>query len=111
MSPENQIIIYQSADGKISVDTLLQDENLWFSQKSMATLFDCTPENIIFHLRNIYEISELSEKATTEDSLVVRKEGSREVSRNIKRYNLDAILAVGYRVNSARGIHIKQLKS
>jgi hypothetical protein len=107
MPPDNQIIIYQSADGTISVDTLLQDENLWLSQKSMAILFDCTPENIIFHLRNIYETWELSEKATTKDSLVVRKEGSREVSRNIKHYNLDAILAVGYRVNSARGIQFR----
>jgi len=67
----NQILIYQSDDGKISVDTLMKDESLWLSQKSMAQLFDCTPENALMHLKNIYETGELSEKATTKDFLVV----------------------------------------
>jgi len=85
----------------------MKDESLWLSQKSMAELFDCTTENIILHLKNIYEIRELNEKATTKDFLVVQKEGSREVSRNIKHYNLDAIISVGYRVNSLRGTQFR----
>jgi hypothetical protein len=109
MPKDNQqnIIIYQSEDGKISVDTLMKDESLWLSQKSMAELFDCTPENIILHFKNIYETEELNEKATTKDFLVVQKEGSREVSRKIKHYNLDAIISVGYRVNSLRGTQFR----
>jgi len=103
----SQILIYQSDDGKISVDTLTKDESSWLSQKSMAQLFDCTPENALMHLKNIYETLELSEKATTKDFLVVQKEGTREVSRNIKHYNLDAIISVGYRVNSLRGTQFR----
>lgn len=104
---DSQIIIYQSEDGKISVDTLMKDESLWLSQKSMAELFDCTPENVLIHLRNIYETAELSEEATTKDFLVVQKEGNREVSRNVKHYNLDAVISVGYRVNSIRGTQFR----
>jgi len=105
--PDNQIIIYRSGDGKISVDTLLQEESIWLSQKSMGEIFDCTSENVLIHLKNIYESSELEEKATTKDFLVVQKEGNREVSRNIKHYNLDAIISVGYRVNSLRGTQFR----
>jgi len=101
------IIIYQSEDGTISVDTLMKDESLWLSQKSMAQIFDCTPENVLLHLNNIYETDELSEKATTKDFLVVQIEGNREVSRKIKHYNLDAIISVGYRVNSLRGTQFR----
>jgi hypothetical protein len=107
MPSQSQIIIYQSDDGKISVDTLMKDESLWLSQKSMAQLFDCTPENIILHLKNAYETGEINEKATTKDFLVVQKEGSREVNRNIKHYNLDAIISIGYRVNSLRGTQFR----
>lgn len=102
-----KIIIYQSADGKISVDTLMKDETLWLSQKSMAELFDCTPENVLMHLRNIYETEELSEESTTKDFLVVQTEGNREVSRNVKHYDLDAVISVGYRVNSIRGTQFR----
>lgn len=102
-----QIIIYRSEDGKISVDTLIQEESLWLSQKTMAQLFECTPENILLHLRNIYETGELEEISTTKDFLVVQKEGNREVKRNIKHYNLDAIISVGYRVNSIRGTQFR----
>lgn len=104
---DNQIIIYKTDDGKISVDALLQEESIWLSQKSMAHLFDCTPENALMHLKNIYETGELNEKATTKDFLVVQKEGDREVSRKIKHYNLDAIISVGYRVNSLRGTQFR----
>ena len=104
---EPQIIIYKSEDGKISVDTLMKDESLWLSQKMMAMLFDCTPENILMHLQNIYETGELDEKATAKEYLVVQKEGNREVSRDIKHYNLDAIISVGYRINSISGTQFR----
>lgn len=107
MSSNQQIIIYKSEDGKISVDTLMKNESLWLSQKSMANLFDCSVDNIVLHLKNIYETAELSEKATFEDFSVVQKEGNREVSRRIKYYNLDAIISVGYRVNSIRGTQFR----
>ena len=105
--PKNQIIIYQSEDGKISVDTLLQKESIWLSQKNMAQLFECTPENVLLHLKNIYKTGELEEISTTKDFLVVQKEGNREVRRNMKHYNLDAIISVGYRVNSIRGTQFR----
>ncbi|MBU1252567.1 MAG: virulence RhuM family protein [Nanoarchaeota archaeon] len=106
-NPKLQIIIYKAEDGKISVDTLMKDDTVWLSQKMMATLFDCTPENVLMHLQNIYSARELDENATTKDFLVVQKEGDREVSRNIKHYNLDAIISVGYRVNSIRGTQFR----
>jgi hypothetical protein len=99
----NNILIYASADGKISVDTVYEGENLWLSQKLMSTLFECTPENVLIHIKNIYETAELEELATTKDFLVVQIEGNREVKRRIKHYNLDVIISVGYRVNSFQG--------
>jgi hypothetical protein len=89
----NNILIYQSADGKIAVDTTYEAESLWLSQKLMATLFECTPENILIHIKNIYETAELEESATTKDFLVVQMEGNRDVKRNIKHYNLDLIIS------------------
>jgi hypothetical protein len=103
----NSILIYQSSDGKIAVDTTYEAESLWLSQKLMATLFECTPENILIHIKNIYETGELEEQATTKDFLVVQTEGNREVKRNIKHYNLDLIISVGYRVNSFRGTQFR----
>ncbi len=73
----------------------------------MAELFDCTVENIIFHLQNVFKSGELSEKPTTKDYLVVQKEGNREVNRTVKIYNLDAIISVGYRINSMRGTQFR----
>jgi len=80
---------------------------VWLSQKQMAELFDCSIDNIALHLKNIYSEGELEEKATSEDSLVVQKEGSRDVQRQIRLYNLDAIISVGYRVNSLLGTHFR----
>jgi len=103
----SQIIIYKTKDGKISVDTLMKDENFWLSQKAMSQIFEYTSENILIHLKNIYQTNELNEKATTKNFLVVQKEGSRKVSRTIKHYNLDMIISVGYRVNSIRGTQFR----
>ncbi len=106
--PDNQITVYETADGKINIEVLYSNENVWLSQKQMAELFDCTKDNISLHLRNIYAERELDERATAEDFSVVQKEGSREVQRTLKLYSLEAIIAVGYRVNSNRGTQFRQ---
>ena len=94
------IFAYQSkGDG---VEVRVQDGTIWLSQKNMAAIFDTSSDNIGLHLKNIYSEKELSEKSTTEDFSVVQIEGSREVRRMVKHYNLDAAISVGYRVNSKR---------
>ena len=103
----NKIIIYNTEDGQTKIDVRLENDTVWLSQKQMGELFDCTLENVIFHLKNVYGSSELSEKATTKDYLVVQKEGNRAVKREIQVYNLDAIISVGYRVNSIRGTQFR----
>ena len=94
--------------GMPSLEVWLEDETIWLTQKQMAELFGCTLENVVLHLKNIYDEDELTEVATTKDFLVVRIEGRRRVSRRIKHYNLDAIISVGYRVNSKRGVKFRQ---
>jgi hypothetical protein len=106
MNP-NQMTIYETEDGKVRVEVLFKDENVWLTQKLMAGLFECTPDNVSLHLRNIYAESELDERATTEESSVVQKEGIREVKRAVTYYSLEAIIAVGYRVNTARGAQFR----
>lgn len=97
---QSEMIIYQSEDGKIRIETRLENETLWMTQSQMAELFGCSSDNISLHLKNIYEENELIEASTTEEFSVVRLEGEREVSRSIKHYNLDAVISVGYRVKS-----------
>lgn len=106
-SNTSELILYQTEDGKTKLEVRLQDETVWLSQKQMAELFDCSIDNIALHLKNIYASGELEEKATAEDSSVVQKEGSRNVSRKKRLYNLDAIISVGYRVNSMRGTQFR----
>ena len=81
-----------------SFDVRVQDYTIWLSQKNMGLLFDTSTDNIGLHLKNVFNEGELDENSTTEDFSVVRQEGSREVCRAVKYYNLDAIIAVGYRV-------------
>ena len=90
------------------IQVLYQDETVWATQKAMATLFDCTTDNIGSHLKNIYESGELVKEATTEKISAVQKEGDRTVTRNTMFYNLDAIISVGYRVNSIRATQFRQ---
>ncbi len=97
---ENKIILYQNDTGKVSVSVIFQDENFWLTQKAMAELFGVEVPAISKHLANIYEIGELQEKATLSILEIVQKEGNRNVKRKMEFYNLDAIIAVGYRVNS-----------
>lgn len=104
---ENKIIIYNTEDGQTKISVRLENDTVWLSQKYMSMLFDCTLENIITHLKNIYDSGELQEEATTKDSLVVQKEGDRNVKREIQMYNLDAIISLGYRVNSIRGTQFR----
>jgi len=101
-----EIAIFESANGEIQVH--LEQDTVWLTQRQMSAVFSTTPENVLMHLKNIYSDGELEEKATTKDSLVVQLEGKREVKRKLKHYNLDAIISVGYRVNSKRGVQFRQ---
>ncbi|PIY80232.1 MAG: cell filamentation protein Fic [Candidatus Pacebacteria bacterium CG_4_10_14_0_8_um_filter_42_14] len=106
--PDNQIAFYQSLDGSINIEVLYAHENIWLTQKKMSELFDCSSDNISLHLKNIYKEEELDQSSTTEDFSVVQKEGNREVSRKLAFFSLEAIIAVGYRVNSERGTQFRQ---
>ena len=92
--------VFVSQDGRIALNVRIEGESAWLTQTAMAELFGCTPENVVQHLKNVYAEGELQEAATAKNFLVVRMEGKREVSRQLKHYNLDAIIAIGYRVNS-----------
>ena len=95
------LIIYQSQNNKnISVEVLYNEEDFWLTQKSMAKLFNVAENNITYHLQKIFKTEELEEIRTTQKIRVVQKEGNRKVSRELTFYSLDAIIAVGYRVNS-----------
>ena len=94
------LILYQSENGNIKVEVLYENENFWLTQKTMAELFNVAENNITYHLQNIFKSGELKEDLTTQKIRVVQKEGKRDISREIKFYSLDAIIAVGYRVNS-----------
>ena len=102
------ILLYEDADTKEYVSVIFSEDNFWLSQLGMAELFGCTPENVLQHLNNIFEEEELVKEATTKKFLVVRQEGKRNVRRNIEHYNLDAIISVGYRVNSILGVKFRQ---
>ncbi|MBM4309872.1 MAG: virulence RhuM family protein [Deltaproteobacteria bacterium] len=95
-----EIVVYQSEDGRIKLDVRLQDETVWLTQPLMAELFQTTQQNISQHIINIYDEKELPEAATHKKFLSVRREGSRNVQRNLDFYNLDMIISVGYRVKS-----------
>ena len=103
LSQTGEVLIYQADDGSIQTEVRFTDDTVWLTQRQMGELFDTTPENILMHLKNIYENKELIEAATSKDFLVVRQEGKRQVKRELKHYNLDAIISVGYRVNSKQG--------
>ena len=104
---ENQIVVYQPNE-TVRLDVRLENRTVWLSQKQMAELFGCSSENIIVHLKKIYREEELSEAATAKENLVVQTEGNRTVSRKIRFYNLDAIISVGFRVNTKLGIQFRQ---
>lgn len=104
---ENSFILYTTPEGKVRLNVLLENETIWLSQKLMGILFDTSPQNITIHLKNIFESGELDEEATCKEFLQVQMEGGREVSRKQKMYNLDAIISVGYRVNSTKATQFR----
>lgn len=106
--PKGEIVIYTSADGKISLDTKLENETIWLTQDMMAKLFETTPQNITMHIKNIYEDEELEQNSTCKDFLQVRNEGKRTVSRKLTHYNLDMILSVGYRIKSKTAVQFRK---
>ena len=99
----SEIEIYQSENNQIEIRVEFEKETVWLSQKQMADLYGRDSDTIGLHLKNIFLEEELDEKSTTEQLSVVQLEGKRNVKRQIKFYNLDAILSVGYRVNSKQG--------
>src|SRR5262249_38790520 len=104
--PTGQMLIYQ--DGALNLQVRLDGQTVWLSQIGMAELFQTSKQNISLHLQNIYEEGELRPEATVKQYLTVQTEGSRQVRRAIDHYNLEAILAVGYRVRSPRGTAFRQ---
>ncbi len=106
--PKGKIVIYTSADGKISLDTKLENETIWLTQDMMAKLFETTPQNITMHIKNIYDDEELEQNSTCKDFLQVRNEGKRTVSRKLTHYNLDMILSVGYRIKSKTAVQFRK---
>lgn len=107
MSNEIQYTLYSIDSEDIKVRVAVKDETIWVTQRGMAELFGCTADNISLHLKNIYSEGELDENSTTEDFSVVQTEGTRRVARTVKFYNLDAVISVGYRVNSRRATQFR----
>lgn len=104
---EAEIIIYRSSDKRDEIQVRLEGDTIWLSQKQLSDLFEKDTDTIGLHLKNIFQSGELDENSTTEEYSVVQKEGNRNVKRSIKHYNLDAIISVGYRVNSVRGTQFR----
>ena len=108
MAPAGEFLVYQTEDGKTRVECRFEQETLWLSQALISDLFRVSVATVNEHLKNIYEEAELAPEATIRKFRIVRREGQREVSRLIEYYNLDAILAVGYRVRSPRGTQFRR---
>ncbi|MBN1365688.1 MAG: virulence RhuM family protein [Syntrophaceae bacterium] len=104
----SSILIYQSEDGQTRIDVRLAEKTVWLSQAALAELYQTSRQNITVHIRNLYSERELTETATCKDYLQVQNEGSRKISRKIKLYNLDMIIAIGYRVRSHRGTQFRR---
>ncbi|MBQ5389236.1 MAG: virulence RhuM family protein [Paludibacteraceae bacterium] len=98
---EGSIVVYQSKDGTLQLDVQLSDDTVWLSQQQIAILFNVKENNITYHIKGVYKTHELEPEATTQKIRVVRLEGNRRVTRTIDFYNLDMIISVGYRGNSA----------
>ena len=111
MSEENNnsgIIIYNLEDGKTKINVKLENNTVWLSQAMLADLYQTSSQNITMHIKSIYEDGELEEISTCKDYLQVRHEAKREVERQVKHYNLEMIIAIGYRVRSHRGVHFRK---
>lgn len=106
--PSSEVVLYRTEDQATRIEVRLQEGTAWLTQAQLAELFQTTPQNITQHLKALYSEGELEESATCKDYLQVRSEGGRTVRRTLRHYNLDAILAVGYRVRSPRGTQFRQ---
>lgn len=104
---KNEIVLFESKDGKVTLPVPVQSETVWLTRMQMADLFGVTPQNITIHLRKVYAAGELDRSATSKDFLLVQSEGSRQITRSVNCYNLDAIISVGYRVNSSRATQFR----
>ena len=104
---ESEFLLYNSDNGDVKIKVFLKDETVWLTQKKMAELFDVDRTAITKHLNNIFEEGELRKNSTSAKIALVQKEGNREVSRELEFYSLDAIIAVGYRVNSKRATNFR----
>ena len=100
--PQSEMILYQTEDGRTRVQCRFEEESMWLTQAQIAELFQTTPQNVTLHLKAIFAEGELAETATCKDYLQVRREGKREVSRQLRHYRLGAILACGFRVRRGR---------
>ena len=107
MNEQNKIVIYQTDDGQTNIEVKLKKDTVWLNQYQMADLFDSSRVNITEHINNAYKEGELDKNSTCRKFRQVRKEGQREVSRNIDHYNLDLIISVGYRIKSKRGTQFR----
>ena len=104
---QGEVIFYQP-DNTMRLEVRLEDETVWLTQQQMVTLFQSSKANVSEHIRNIYDQGELEQEATVRNFRTVRKEGNRMVNRTLTYYNLDAIISVGFRVNTKRGIMFRQ---
>ena len=102
-----EMLIYQNEKGDTKIDVFFSEGSVWMSQASIARLYQVSPQNITTHISNIYKDGELSHRATCKDYLQVQIEGNREITRNVKHYNFQMILAIGYRVRSNIGMHFR----
>ena len=107
----NELILYTTEDGRSQIKLRADQQTVWLTQLEMAELFDATKQNISLHLKNLFQDGELDPVATVKESLTVQTEGARQVQRKVTLYNLDAILAVGYRVRSPRGVQFRRWAS
>lgn len=104
---KNEIVLFESRDGAVTLPVPVRDESVWLTRMQMADLFDVTPQNIIIHLKKVYAAGELEREATSKDFLLVQTEGGRQITRSVNCYSLDAIISVGYRVNSTRATQFR----
>lgn len=107
----SELILYTTDDGRTQLHLRVEGDSIWLSQLEIAELFQTTKQNVSLHAKNIFEDNELEPEATVKDSLTVQSEGKRQVKRKISYYNLDLILAIGYRVRSSRGVQFRQWAS
>ena len=104
---KNEIVLFESKDGTVSLPVSVEADTVWLTRMQMANLFGVTPQNITIHLKKVYAAGELERSSTSKDFLLVQEEGGRQIARSVNCYNLDAIISVGYRVNSSRATQFR----